>query len=148
MIVDSIYRQFLVSNKYLIRISTLEDRLGITGKSIHKWVVGKKPLPSKWEEPLKSILFPMVDEQNKFHKMIYKTDKVVVLLESQVLVQFCSLHHSELKLCHFSKYGLSLKDLSILIDLDQIEYEGDTFHNTYTYNGNFASVLLGYRYIF
>lgn len=46
------------------------------------------------------------------------------------------------------KYGLSLKDPSITIDLDQIEFEGDTFHNTYTNNGNFVSVLLGYRYSF
>ena len=103
MIVDSIYRQFLISNRSLIRISTLEDKLGITGKSIHKWVVGKKPLPYKWEEPLKNILFPMVDEQNKVHKVVFNTDKVVFLLESQVLVQFRSLHHSELKLSHFSK---------------------------------------------
>ncbi|WP_339904942.1 hypothetical protein [uncultured Cyclobacterium sp.] len=62
-----------------------------------------KNLPSKWEEPLKSILFLMIDEQNEFYMMIYKTDKVVVLLELQVLVQFRSLHHSELKLLHFSK---------------------------------------------
>lgn len=45
----------------------------------------------------------MIDEQNEFHMMIYKTDKVVVLLGLQVLVQFRSLHHRELKLSHFSK---------------------------------------------
>jgi len=46
------------------------------------------------------------------------------------------------------KYGLSLNDPSINIDLNPIEYEGDSFRNSYTYNGNFASVLLGYRYTF
>lgn len=46
------------------------------------------------------------------------------------------------------KYGLGSNDPSIKIDLDPIEYEGDAFRNSYTYNGNFASVLLGYQYTF
>ena len=45
------------------------------------------------------------------------------------------------------KYGLSLNDPSIKIDLDPIEYEGDDFRDI-PINGNLASVLLGYRYTF
>jgi hypothetical protein len=65
MIADSLARQFLLKYKHIIRISVIEDDLGITGKSIYKWIIGKKPLPDKWSEPLFKYLYPMLDENSK-----------------------------------------------------------------------------------
>lgn len=85
MIPDSLLRQFLLSKKNFFKISALEQEFGITGKSIERWIKGKRPLPTKWEDPLRKILYPMVDEQNELHKEHYKFDKVVVLEKNHIL---------------------------------------------------------------
>ncbi|WP_100629188.1 hypothetical protein [Algoriphagus formosus] len=46
------------------------------------------------------------------------------------------------------KLGLDLREPSIVIDLDRIEFEGQTYQNKYFYSGNYFSALLGYRYTF
>jgi hypothetical protein len=46
------------------------------------------------------------------------------------------------------EWGLDLREPSIVIDLDRIEFEGETYQNKYFYSGNYFSALLGYRYSF
>jgi hypothetical protein len=46
------------------------------------------------------------------------------------------------------KWGLDLREPSIVIDLDRIEYEDQTFQNRYSFSGNYFSALLGYQYSF
>jgi hypothetical protein len=47
-----------------------------------------------------------------------------------------------------AKWGLDLREPSIVIDLNRIEYDGETYQNKYFYSGNYFSALLGYRYTF
>lgn len=47
-----------------------------------------------------------------------------------------------------SQWGLDLREPSIVIDLNQIEFEDQTYQNKYFYSGNYFSALLGYRYSF
>jgi hypothetical protein len=47
-----------------------------------------------------------------------------------------------------AQWGLDLREPSIVIDLDRIEFEGETYQNKYFYSGNYFSTLLGYRYSF
>lgn len=46
------------------------------------------------------------------------------------------------------KWGLDLREPSIVIDLDRIVIEDQTFQNRYSFSGNYFSALLGYRYSF
>lgn len=101
MIADSLLRQFLFSKKHLIRISVLEQELGITGKSIEHWIKGKRPLPSNWEEPLRNLLYPMVNEDSEEHNKLYQFDRVVVLENDQVFEQYKSLPNVLLDRTHF-----------------------------------------------
>lgn len=107
----------------------MEHELGITGKSIERWIKGKRPLPTKWEAPLREILFPMVDEQNELHQELYQFDKVVVLEECQILNRFKSYHHNLLERQHFPQRLTQNADVVYL-----------KFHNR---NG-----LISYRTIF
>lgn len=47
-----------------------------------------------------------------------------------------------------AKWGLDLREPSIVIDLNRIEFEDQTFQNKYFFSGNYFSTLLGYRYSF
>jgi hypothetical protein len=47
-----------------------------------------------------------------------------------------------------AQWGLDLREPSIVIDLDRIEFEDQTYQNKYFYSGNYFSALLGYRYTF
>lgn len=47
-----------------------------------------------------------------------------------------------------SQWGLDLREPSIVIDLNRIEFDGETYQNKYSYSGNYFSALLGYRYSF
>ncbi len=47
-----------------------------------------------------------------------------------------------------AQWGLDLREPSIVIDLDRIEFEGETYQNKYFFSGNYFSALLGYRYSF
>lgn len=47
-----------------------------------------------------------------------------------------------------AKWGLDLREPSIVIDLNRIEFDGQTYQNKYFYSGNYFSALLGYRYSF
>lgn len=47
-----------------------------------------------------------------------------------------------------ARWGLDLREPSIVIDLDRIEFEGETYQNKYFFSGNYFSGLLGYRYSF
>ncbi len=82
----------------------IEDDLGITGKSIYKWIIGKKPLPDKWIDPLFEYLYPMLDANIKVHQKIYLSDKVVVVDSSHVLPEFQDIHKENLKKIHFPNY--------------------------------------------
>lgn len=66
----------------------IEDDLGITGKSIYKWIIGKKPLPDRWNAPLFEYLYPMLDAKSKVHQEKYSCDKVVVVDNSHLLPEF------------------------------------------------------------
>jgi len=103
MIADSLARQFLVMQRHLLRISLIEDELGISGKSLYKWMIGKRPLPDRWEQPLYDYLYPMLDPENEIHLKTYSTDKVVVLEEHQVLSQYQQIKPELLKRLHFSR---------------------------------------------
>lgn len=101
MIPDSLARQFLIKNKHFISISAIEEDLGITGKSLFKWIVGKRPLPDKWNKPLFEYLFPMVDESNKTHQRMYKFDTVIVLDSNHILPEFKDVKAENLRKHHF-----------------------------------------------
>lgn len=103
MIADSLARQFLVKQRHLLRISLIEDELGISGKSLYKWMIGKRPLPDRWEQPLYDYLYPMLDPENEIHLKTYSIDKVVVLEEHQILSQYQHIKPELLKRLHFSK---------------------------------------------
>lgn len=47
-----------------------------------------------------------------------------------------------------AKWGLDLREPSIVIDLNRIEFESEMFQNKYFFSGNYFSTLLGYRYTF
>lgn len=47
-----------------------------------------------------------------------------------------------------SQWGLDLREPSIVIDLNRIEFENQTYQNKYFFSGNYFSALLGYRYSF
>jgi hypothetical protein len=47
-----------------------------------------------------------------------------------------------------TKWGLDLREPSIVIDLNQIEFDNQTFQNKYFFSGNYFAALLGYRYSF
>jgi hypothetical protein len=47
-----------------------------------------------------------------------------------------------------AKWGLDLREPSIVIDLNRIEFENQTYQNKYFFSGNYFSTLLGYRYSF
>jgi hypothetical protein len=47
-----------------------------------------------------------------------------------------------------TQWGLDLREPSIAIDLNRIEFGGNTYQNKYFYSGNYFSTLLGYRYSF
>jgi hypothetical protein len=104
MIVDSLARQFLLKNKHILRISVIEDDLGITGKSIFKWISGKRPLPDKWADPLYEYLYPLLDQKSKVHKQEYVCDKVVVLSLSHVLPEYKHIEKVNLTKSHFSEF--------------------------------------------
>ncbi|MEB2782269.1 hypothetical protein U3A58_17895 [Algoriphagus sp. C2-6-M1] len=60
---------------------------------------------------------------------------------------FCDINkHSRIMLS--GKWGLGLREPSIVIDLDRIEFEEQTYQNKYSFSGNYFSALLGYRYSF
>ena len=102
MIADSLARQFLVLHRHILRIAVIEDELGISGKSLYKWMIGKRPLPDRWERPLFDYLYPMLDTKNKVHQKCFQADKVVVLDQQHILSNY---HHIKLKLwkrLHFS----------------------------------------------
>ncbi|MEB2782814.1 hypothetical protein U3A58_20705 [Algoriphagus sp. C2-6-M1] len=103
MIADSLGRQFLMMHKHLIRISVIEDGLGISGKSLYKWVIGKRPLPDKWEKPLYEYLYPMLDPENEIHMKTFQIDRVVVLEEHHILPRFKDVKKEQLRRFHFSE---------------------------------------------
>ncbi|WP_339867073.1 hypothetical protein [uncultured Algoriphagus sp.] len=102
MVADNVARQFLLTYKHIIRISVIEDDLGITGKSIYKWIIGKKPLPDKWIEPLYKYLYPMLDKDSELHQKLFQVDRVIVLDHSQILPEFQGIQKENLNLSHFS----------------------------------------------
>jgi len=105
MITDSLGRQFLVMHRHFIRISVIEEELGISGKSLYKWMIGKRPLPARWEQPLYEYLYPLVDQSNKVHRKTFQFDRVVVLEHHQILPQFQGLKREQLRMHHFyAKY--------------------------------------------
>lgn len=101
MVPDSLVRQFLLCQKPLFSISALQNKLGITGKCIETWMRGKRPLPSKWEQPLKELLYPMVDESNELHHQLYRFDRVVVLEDHQILPEYRHYKYVMLDKRHF-----------------------------------------------
>lgn len=111
MIADSLARQFLLKYRHIIRISVIEDDLGITGKSIYKWIIGKKPLPDKWSDPLFEYLYPMLDAHSNVHQKIYLYDKVVVVDRSHVLPEFQHIQKENLKKIHFSNFLIKGADV-------------------------------------
>ncbi len=101
MLTDSMARQFLVHYRHILKIASIENDLGITGKSLQKWVVGRRPLPDKWEEPLLAYLYPMLDPLNSVHAGKYQIDNVVTLNQTNVLEKFQRLDKYELQKKHF-----------------------------------------------
>jgi|GEM_PF-4933117 len=102
MIADSLARQFLVMQRHLLRISLIEDELGISGKSLYKWMIGKRPLPDRWEQPLYDYLYPMLDLRNEVHQKSFQADKVVVLEQQHILPKYQHIKPELLKRLHFS----------------------------------------------
>ncbi|WP_339757424.1 hypothetical protein [Algoriphagus aquimarinus] len=103
MIADSLARQFLVSHRHFLRISVIEDELGISRKSLYKWMIGKRPLPDRWEQPLYDFLYPMLDPKNKVHQKCFKTDKMVVLEQKHLLSKYQHVKPELLQRSHFSE---------------------------------------------
>ncbi len=103
MIADSLARQFLVMHRHFLRISAIEDELGISGKSLYKWMVGKRPLPDHWERPLYDFLYPMLDPGNEIHQKCFQVDKVVVLEEQHMLPEYQNLNPKLIRRTHFQE---------------------------------------------
>lgn len=101
MIADSLARQFLVIHRHFLRISVIEDELGISGKSLYKWMIGKRPLPDKWEQPLYNYLYPMLDPGNEIHQKTFQEDKVVVLEQHNILPEYQDVKRELLRRIHF-----------------------------------------------
>ncbi len=101
MIVDSLARQFLLMHRHFLRISVIEDEVGISGKSIYKWMVGKRPLPDKWEQPIYDYLYPMLDPKNRIHQKSFQSDKVVVLERRHLLPEYQDVKNELLRRLHF-----------------------------------------------
>jgi hypothetical protein len=55
---------------------------------------------------------------------------------------------SKSRISFTTQWGLDLREPSIVIDLNQIEFEDQTYQNKYFYSGNYFSALLGYQYSF
>lgn len=55
---------------------------------------------------------------------------------------------SKSRISFTTQWGLDLREPSIVIDLNRIEFENQTFQNKYFFSGNYFSTLLGYRYSF
>ncbi len=111
MVADSLTRQFLLKYRHLIRVSTIEDDLGITGKSIHKWLTGKRPLPEKWEKPLQEYLYPLFDPKNKRVIRELVCDKVVTVESKNILPSFKNLEREMLQKHHFNPMLTSSADV-------------------------------------
>lgn len=47
-----------------------------------------------------------------------------------------------------ARWGIDFRKPSIVIDLNRIEFENQTYQNKYFFSGNYFSTLLGYRYSF
>lgn len=47
-----------------------------------------------------------------------------------------------------ARWGLDLREPSVVIDLNRIEFEENNYQNKYFFSGNYFSTLLGYRYSF
>ncbi|WP_339869755.1 hypothetical protein [uncultured Algoriphagus sp.] len=103
MIADSLARQFLVMHRHFLRISAIEDELGISGKSLYKWMVGKRPLPDRWEQTLYDYLYPMLDPMNEIHQNCFQADKVLVLEQHHILPKYQDIKPELLKRLHFYK---------------------------------------------
>lgn len=101
MIADSLARQFLLMHRHILRISVIEDGLGISGKSLYKWMIGGRPLPDHWEQPLYDYLYPMLDPDNRIHRKTYQLDTVVVLEQGQILPEYRGMQRELLKRSHF-----------------------------------------------
>lgn len=103
MIADSMARQFLLKYRHILRISVIEHELGISGKSLYKWMIGKRPLPDRWEQPLYDYLYPMLDPGNEIHQKYFQADKVVVLEQHHILPKYQKIKPGLLKRLHFYK---------------------------------------------
>ncbi|MBA4300590.1 MAG: hypothetical protein C0433_10885 [Cyclobacterium sp.] len=55
---------------------------------------------------------------------------------------------SKSRISFTTQWGLDLREPSIVIDLNRIEFENQTYQNKYFFSGNYFSTLLGYRYSF
>ncbi len=55
---------------------------------------------------------------------------------------------SKSRISFTTQWGLDLREPSIVIDLNRIEFENQTFQNKYFFSGSYFSTLLGYRYSF
>ncbi|MDR7132561.1 hypothetical protein J2X69_004934 [Algoriphagus sp. 4150] len=102
MIVDSLARQFLVMHRHFLRISAIEDELGISGKCLYKWMIGQRALPDRWEQPLYDYLYPMLDPGNEIHLKTYWIDRVVVLEKHHLLPRYQHIKPEMLRRFHFS----------------------------------------------
>lgn len=73
-------------------------------------------------------------------------EEFTVLIKPEVGVFYDLSNKSRITLS--ARWGLDLREPSIVIDLNRIEYDGATYQNKYFYSGNYFSTLLGYRYSF
>ncbi|WP_157373372.1 hypothetical protein [Algoriphagus terrigena] len=73
-------------------------------------------------------------------------EEFTILIKPEVGVFYDLSSKSRITLS--ARWGLDLREPSIVIDLNRIEVDGATYQNKYFYSGNYFSTLLGYRHSF
>lgn len=73
-------------------------------------------------------------------------EEVAIHFKPEVGIFYDLNEHSRITLS--SKWGFDLREPSIVVDLNRIEFDGQQFQNKYFFSGNYWSALIGYRYTF
>lgn len=96
---------------------------------------------------LQAILLP--NGQPRIPVKLYgqrSVEEFTILLKPEVGVFYDLSNKSRITLS--ARWGLDLREPSVVLDLNRIEFDGGTYQNKYFFSGNYFSTLLGYRYSF
>lgn len=96
---------------------------------------------------LQAVLLP--NGQPRIPVKLYgqrSVEEISILFKPEVGVFYDLSNKSRITLS--ARWGLDLREPSVVLDLNRIEFDGDTYQNKYYFSGNYFSTLLGYRYSF